>query len=102
MRQYCPCRLQQSLPFTVLKRRHIRLLLRLGLLVATVLTVYGIETHVLVDTEYLSCPSAVATVLTVYGIETFNSAEPLNTYPVATVLTVYGIETLHSYPSCRW
>ena len=47
--------------------------------VATVLTVYGIETHVLVDTEYLSCPSAVAT-----------------------VLTVYGIETLHSYPSCRW
>ena len=70
--------------------------------VATVLTVYGIETHVLVDTEYLSCPSAVATVLTVYGIETFNSAEPLNTYPVATVLTVYGIETLHSYPSCRW
>ena len=38
---------------------------------------------------------AVATVLTVYGIETNNSSFGCNysTYVVATVLTVYGIET---------
>ena len=37
---------------------------------------------------------AVATVLTVYGIETFLITGELNgRYCVATVLTVYGIET---------
>ena len=37
---------------------------------------------------------AVATVLTVYGIETNNDAIVSSfTMPVATVLTVYGIET---------
>ena len=37
---------------------------------------------------------AVATVLTVYGIETPINAELINwSLPVATVLTVYGIET---------
>ena len=37
---------------------------------------------------------AVATVLTVYGIETFIfSSNELNVLNVATVLTVYGIET---------
>ena len=41
----------------------------LGLAVATVLTVYGIETLDLIKTEYDKLP--VATVLTVYGIETF-------------------------------
>ena len=37
----------------------------------------------------------VATVLTVYGIETSNNRlnESKNSYNVATVLTVYGIET---------
>ena len=60
--------------------------------VATVLTVYGIETK-----EYL-LPSprsfAVATVLTVYGIETWviEYGRP-DEIKVATVLTVYGIET---------
>ena len=41
--------------------------------------------------------SAVATVLTVYGIETSTSDHPFQLLCVATVLTVYGIETLH-YP----
>ena len=37
---------------------------------------------------------AVATVLTVYGIETIPNLRPLHLfYKVATVLTVYGIET---------
>ncbi len=43
---------------------------------------------------------AVATVLTVYGIETFCCRmESLLAHlePVATVLTVYGIETLREY-----
>ena len=60
--------LQQHLPFTVLKQcyeMHIRLLY----VVATVLTVYGIETveHLL---RYPTHLLLVATVLTVYGIET--------------------------------
>ena len=39
---------------------------------------------------------AVATVLTVYGIETFRLISfLLQFYHVATVLTVYGIETRH-------
>ena len=62
-----------------------------GSAVATVLTVYGIETYLMRKGALKTSP--VATVLTVYGIET-------NTYKilelliaVATVLTVYGIET---------
>ena len=63
----------------------------LGPAVATVLTVYGIETDLLVmETDY----AIVATVLTVYGIETRNPffVSMISTV-VATVLTVYGIET---------
>ena len=61
--------------------------------VATVLTVYGIETgRCLYKRQSIH---QVATVLTVYGIET---AEKFVYYykkgNVATVLTVYGIETL--------
>ena len=42
---------------------------------------------------------AVATVLTVYGIETPKAnSTPLSALPVATVLTVYGIETLPILP----
>ena len=37
---------------------------------------------------------AVATVLTVYGIETINKQFKIFLNSVATVLTVYGIETL--------
>ena len=36
---------------------------------------------------------AVATVLTVYGIETNTGKDSLHISTVATVLTVYGIET---------
>ena len=62
--------------------------------VATVLTVYGIETRT--QRFQFVVDLSVATVLTVYGIETANS---YTIFPgqkiavVATVLTVYGIET---------
>ena len=60
--------------------------------VATVLTVYGIET---LTSMSLKIPHLlVATVLTVYGIETMNAISRLiQIFMVATVLTVYGIET---------
>ena len=61
--------------------------------VATVLTVYGIETG---QNAYpLIFRQPVATVLTVYGIETRISLcrEYIWIICVATVLTVYGIET---------
>ena len=41
--------------------------------------------------------SAVATVLTVYGIETLNGNSPISLVIVATVLTVYGIETFQLF-----
>ena len=61
--------------------------------VATVLTVYGIETQItLVDHRK---KLHVATVLTVYGIETLNTSSSVAaSVIVATVLTVYGIETV--------
>ena len=59
--------------------------------VATVLTVYGIETLLL---HILQGADKVAIVLTVYGIETMRPLHKrLRQYYVATVLTVYGIET---------
>ena len=64
------------------------------MIVATVLTVYGIETLFLSDSSTYA--TNVATVLTVYGIETiYANAMCYSFYlVVATVLTVYGIETL--------
>ena len=60
--------------------------------VATVLTVYGIETRA--DNLISERISVVATVLTVYGIETMILMKRrLEFSGVATVLTVYGIET---------
>ena len=61
--------------------------------VATVLTVYGIETGALFS--FINCIEAVATVLTVYGIETLHQDRciSMTLMSVATVLTVYGIET---------
>ena len=60
--------------------------------VATVLTVYGIETQFLKHFMFKFC--CVATVLTVYGIETqFLKHFMFKFCCVATVLTVYGIET---------
>ncbi len=48
-----------------------------GTLVATVLTVYGIETLVGGATMYVATPESVATVLTVYGIETHKYVAPI-------------------------
>ena len=89
--------------------------------VATVLTVYGIETPKEADWRGYKLP-LVATVLTVYGIETcfnvyylsccllllqqclpftvlkhtiFHAVDHNFVHSVATVLTVYGIETIH-------
>ena len=44
----------------------------------------------------------VATVLTVYGIETCNPHLVITWFCVATVLTVYGIETLESSLTIRY
>ena len=103
----------------------------LGSAVATVLTVYGIETFNIFDSNFVGttrCNSTyrlrywntiinctyptksvtVATVLTVYGIETWPClGQPVLSCTVATVLTVYGIETdkaieIHNeYMSCN-
>ena len=64
--------------------------------VATVLTVYGIET--MSFSFWQGTLKLVATVLTVYGIETPVSAIiTICNIIVATVLTVYGIETHKSF-----
>ena len=60
--------------------------------VATVLTVYGIETFNILFSVSIH-NDTVATVLTVYGIETYQPNENTMVHGVATVLTVYGIET---------
>ena len=61
-------------------------------MVATALTVYGIETTRPMNNSFTIF---VATALTVYGIETSNSITANSNRPfrVATALTVYGIET---------
>ena len=84
--------MQQYLPFTVLKRSNVKLEILAVSNVATVLTVYGIETLAFALT--LDFFIFVATVLTVYGIETaLLHSKPNKMCCVATVLTVYGIET---------
>mgnify|MGYP006972110223 CR=1 FL=1 len=108
--------LQQYLPFTVLKQHPFRCNYISNFVVATVPTVYGIET---VEFRMLLLEqSFVATVPTVYGIETaqemygsplsllplqqylpftvlklliINSNKEFNSLIVATVLTVYGM-----------
>ena len=88
-------KLQQYLPFTVLKLEPLIASVDVpSTLVATVLTVYGIETCATSDSSM--APVTVATVLTVYGIETKFGSLSSSWYvsSVATVLTVYGIETI--------
>ena len=59
--------------------------------VATVLTVYGIET-VCLGQLHRSCPQSVATVLTVYGIETTSRNRVIEYHSqVSTIPTVYGM-----------
>ena len=65
--------MQQLLPFTVLKRKNTGRGDYHEYNVATVLTVYGIET--IHHQHYLLCDLEVVTVFTVYGIET---GEPQN------------------------
>ena len=85
--------MQQYLPFTVLKLASIEGGITINRLVATVLTVYGIETINQSSGLYTQILQ-VATVLTVYGIETrIYSYKCMVIFRVATVLTVYGIET---------
>ena len=66
-------------------------------IVATVPTVYGIETYWQCCVDILPFVSWVATVPTVYGIETPQKNKTCIFYAnysvVATVPTVYGIET---------
>ena len=116
---------QQYLPFTVLKlSSSVKHSPVIAFFVATVLTVYGIETlislKIMIQSldkssqqylpftvlklhiAYVTCfvHMEVATVLTVYGIETYPSPfKDLTKIPVATVLTVYGIET--PFVQCR-
>ena len=87
--------MQQCLPFTVLKRiedfyaKDIKYTMLQQCLPFTVL-----KQSISFKLE-VSYPHKVATVLTVYGIETSRiSLTVLNAGTVATVLTVYGIETL--------
>ena len=69
--------LQQCLPFTVLKPLCSIHEERKSWIVATVLTVYGIETLKTMLLKLLRFVFSVATVLTVYGIETYTSANSL-------------------------
>ena len=88
--------MQQLLPFTVLKLLAFRFKYHdHHKLVATALTVYGIETNSSFSFQFES--ERVATALTVYGIETYIGQ--LCGFPttVATALTVYGIETRNFY-----
>ena len=87
--------LQQYLPFTVLKplKDFTWIFIHIGK-VATVLTVYGIET-LISRIVFRITILVVATVLTVYGIATIQiKYQKKSKIRVATVLTVYGIETI--------
>ena len=86
--------LQQCLPFTVLKQSVTHLFDEF-FKVATVLTVYGIETIITKPFlhKFFSCNSA-------YRLRYWNNQNNKKyfaTCKVATVLTVYGIETDYVY-----
>ena len=88
--------LQQYLPFTVLKReRDFERSILCFIYVATVLTVYGIETYI----EHQTLDSQGFDLLqqylpfTVLKLVNLLKIINKNSFYVATVLTVYGIET---------
>ena len=90
--------LQQCLPFTVLKLSSIyknKWPLYIQLQQCLPFTV--LKQHLFCRLQYAY--RYVATVLTVYGIETVIASNGENRFfcRVATVLTVYGIETLHCF-----
>ena len=73
---------------------------RISSLVATALTVYGIETK-RSSSSCIRAIESVATALTVYGIETQTVSFDLSKdCIVATALTVYGIETEQEVKLC--
>ena len=85
--------MQQYLPFTVLKLPFTRLLTALtDLMVATVLTVYGIETNHYQIYLIVNWTLQQYLPFTVLKLKVLTTSTVL--YNVATVLTVYGIETL--------
>ena len=67
--------MQQYLPFTVLKLHDNTSARTTNKIVATVLTVYGIETMIFLPV--INTRIKVATVLTVYGIETLQNLRTL-------------------------
>ena len=88
--------MQQPLPFTVLKLKLIsRAHPSVRCVVATALTVYGIETPYLRQNEHIDI-LYVATVLTVYGIETrdYLSRKHKNDWNVATAPIIYGMRRM--------
>ena len=88
-----PSALQQYLPFTVLKHFKCILLWIDITWVATVLTVYGIETQFLLRWVKASSSGCNSTYRLRYWNEIKGEIPSKEISPVATVLTVYGIET---------
>ena len=88
------CKLQQLLPFTVLKHfLSVRTNLALDM-VATALTVYGIETYFAVtSTKYAEETLQQLLPFTVLKLKIYDFSSKILTCRVATALTVYGIET---------
>ena len=91
IRDFIMIELQQYLPFTVLKPHSWRASNYCWFHVATVLTVYGIETTLTIVFHFIvnSCNST-------YRLRYWNLACSISLskkHKVATVLTVYGIET---------
>ena len=89
--------LQQYLPFTVLKLNLTSLYFRKCATVATVLTVYGIETqeNILLQNILISSLQQYLPFTVLKRTDLFDS---LFDVVVATVLTVYGIETQSHKP----
>ena len=87
-------RLQQYLPFTVLKLSYVKLYF-FCIVIISCNSTYRLRYWNNNSGGFSNGSLDVATVLTVYGIETFRKSLT-DTLNVATVLTVYGIETINS------
>ena len=85
--------MQQYLPFTVLKQSPATICVSSNSAVATVLTVYGIETGILHKNHLTIERLQQYLPFTVLKLEYVDVTE-YSTPSVATVLTVYGIETI--------
>ena len=85
--------LQQYLPLAVLKRYHRLHRIDFAIMVATALTVYGIETLPVTEQCVVILPLQQHLPFTVLKLETCKIHLCTDSL-VATVLTVYGIETV--------